>query len=239
MPIYFIITPVRNEGQYLQKTIDSVVAQTLRPQKWIIVNDGSTDQTSLLIDAAATQHSWIQAVHRADRGFRKSGGGVIEAFYDGYRLVQSAECKVQSAEGNTSPRPSPQSGEGARNVECEREHTTPSPLPSDGRGIKGEGWDFLVKLDGDLSFEADYFEKCFQRFEAEPKLGIGGGRVYCRVNGKTEEDSPRDPAFHVRGATKIYRRATWDAIGGLVKTPGWDTLDEVKANMLGWKTYSF
>jgi len=50
---YVIITPARNEGQYLQKTIDSVAAQTVRPQKWIIVNDGSTDQTPLLIGAAA------------------------------------------------------------------------------------------------------------------------------------------------------------------------------------------
>jgi len=46
-------------------------------------------------------------------------------------------------------------------------------------------------------------------------------------------------AFHVRGATKIYRKDCWDAIGGLLKAPGWDTLDEVKANMMGWKTQSF
>jgi poly-beta-1,6-N-acetyl-D-glucosamine synthase len=48
-----------------------------------------------------------------------------------------------------------------------------------------------------------------------------------------------NPRFHVRGATKIYRRACWEAIGGLWPAPGWDTIDEVKANMLGWKTYSF
>src|SRR5262249_22649030 len=45
--------------------------------------------------------------------------------------------------------------------------------------------------------------------------------------------------FHVRGATKIYRRACWDKIGGLWSAPGWDTIDEVKANMLGWRTSSF
>jgi hypothetical protein len=47
------------------------------------------------------------------------------------------------------------------------------------------------------------------------------------------------PKFHVRGATKIYRRACWEAIGGLFSGAGWDTIDEVKANMLGWDTYSF
>ena len=100
-------------------------------------------------------------------------------------------------------------------------------------------WDFLVKLDGDLSFPPSYFEQCLARFAQDPHLGIGGGRIYSQVNGRTVEDSPGDPSFHVRGATKIYRRATWDAIGGLIRAPGWDTLDEVKANMLGWKTYSF
>jgi len=47
------------------------------------------------------------------------------------------------------------------------------------------------------------------------------------------------PEFHVRGATKIYRRACLEAIGGLWVAAGWDTIDEVKANMLGWKTQSF
>jgi hypothetical protein len=47
------------------------------------------------------------------------------------------------------------------------------------------------------------------------------------------------PAFHVRGATKIYKRGCWDAIGGFWPAPGWDTMDEVKANMLGWTTRSF
>lgn len=84
---YIIITPVRNEGRHLQQTIDSVASQTLRPQKWIIVNDGSTDNTSQLIDAAAARHPWIETVHRGDRGFRKTGGGVIEAFNEGLRRV--------------------------------------------------------------------------------------------------------------------------------------------------------
>ena len=38
----------------------------------------------------------------------------------------------------------------------------------------------------------------------------------------------------MRGATKIYKRDCWEAIGGLWVAPGWDTIDEVKANMLGW-----
>jgi biofilm PGA synthesis N-glycosyltransferase PgaC len=208
---YAIITPVRNEGSHLAKTIESMAAQTIRPIQWVIVNDGSTDQTPLLIDAAAKTHPWISPLHRPDRGYRKSGGGVIDAFYDGYALLKEME-----------------------------KHCT---LPPNGGAASNEGnpfrWSFLAKLDGDLSFEKDYFEKCLARFSSDKSLGIGGGRVYCHVNGQCIDDSPGDPAFHVRGATKIYRRKTWDAIGGLLRAPGWDTLDEVKANMLGWKTYSF
>lgn len=98
-------------------------------------------------------------------------------------------------------------------------------------------WDFIVKLDGDVGLNSGYFERCFKEFEEDPNLGIGGGVICHLENGVLEvEDCPR---FHVRGATKIYRRACWDAIGGLLRVPGWDTVDEVKANMLGWKTRSF
>jgi biofilm PGA synthesis N-glycosyltransferase PgaC len=103
--------------------------------------------------------------------------------------------------------------------------------------LRVEGWDFVVKLDADLNFSPDYFEKCFERFNSEPLLGIGGGTIYHRLGGKMKLEAT--PRFHVRGATKIYRRACWQAIGGLLAAPGWDTIDEVKANMLGWKTYSF
>ena len=105
--------------------------------------------------------------------------------------------------------------------------------------LKDQAWDYIVKLDGDLSFAPDYFEKCFAIFDAEPRLGIGGGTV-CQVeDGQTRVDSKGDPPFHVRGATKIYRRACWDQISPLIKAPGWDTVDEVSANLHGWTTRTF
>ena len=94
-----------------------------------------------------------------------------------------------------------------------------------------------MKLDGDLTFSSDYFQRCFEHFTREPRLGIGGGEIYHRLGGKLKLEG--GPRFHVRGATKIYRRACWEAIGGLFTAPGWDTIDEVKANMLGWNTNSF
>jgi biofilm PGA synthesis N-glycosyltransferase PgaC len=76
-------------------------------------------------------------------------------------------------------------------------------------------------------------------FQLDPRLGIGGGLICQEKEGSLVCESPGDPPFHVRGATKIYRKACWEAIGGLLRAPGWDTIDELKANMLGWKTQSF
>lgn len=185
---YVIISPVRDEENYIEKTIKSVVNQTIIPDRWIIVNDGSKDKTGAIIDQYAKEYSWIIPVHRKDRGYRKNGSGVMEAFYEGYKK------------------------------------------------INGE-FDFLVKLDGDLSFESDYFEKCFAKFRLNSELGIGGGVITSlHENQKIFE---KDVKFHVRGATKIYKRACWESIGQLVIAPGWDTLDELKANMNNWQTETF
>jgi poly-beta-1,6-N-acetyl-D-glucosamine synthase len=186
---YVIVTAARDEQEHIEETIASVASQTILPTEWIIVNDGSTDRTGSIIEQHAARFPWIHVIHRRNRGFRKSGGGVVEAFYDGYRTVQS------------------------------------------------DDWEFIVKLDGDLSFSEHYFAQCFDHFRSDPQLGIGGGEIYHeRDKGFKLEANPR---FHVRGATKIYRRACWEVIGGLWAAPGWDTIDEVKANMWRWRTYSF
>lgn len=100
-------------------------------------------------------------------------------------------------------------------------------------------WDFFAKLDGDLAFAPDYMEACLAEFGKSPRLGIGGGVICREADGELVVESKGDPAFHVRGATKIYRRECWQQLGGLMKAPGWDTIDEVKANFLGWETRTF
>ena len=186
---YVVVTPVRDEEEFLPNTIASMIKQSILPVQWVLVNDGSKDRTAEIIDAAAAQHKWITAVHRTDRGYRKWGAGIIEAFYAGY----------------------------------------------DALGISD--WEFMTKLDGDLSFEPTYFEGLFERFAREPQLGIGGGVLYHPENGRLVKES--HPKFHVRGGVKTYRKACWDDLGGLWVGPGSDTADEVKANMLGWATRSF
>jgi poly-beta-1,6-N-acetyl-D-glucosamine synthase len=186
---YVIITPVRDEEKFIEAMIRSVAEQVVKPIEWIIVNDGSTDRTASIIERYAKEYPWIHVVHRANRGFRKSGGGVAEAFYSGYSELRSRD------------------------------------------------WDFIVKLDGDLVLETSYFQRCFERFHRNERLGIGGGTVYHILDGR--EHIEEGPRFHVRGATKIYRRECWEAIGGLWQAPGWDTIDEAKAQMLGWSTETF
>jgi glycosyltransferase involved in cell wall biosynthesis len=106
------------------------------------------------------------------------------------------------------------------------------------RSLHLTDWEFLVNLDADLTLQPDYFERCFAEFNEDARLGIGGGSLYY-FNDSGAAQTEACPEFHVRGATKIYRRACWDAIGGQSKVPGWDTLDEVKAHMAGWRVRSF
>lgn len=67
----------------MEQTIHSMAWQTLRPAKWIIVNDGSNDRTGEIAEAAAARYPWISVLHRSGDARRRVGPGVIEAFYAG------------------------------------------------------------------------------------------------------------------------------------------------------------
>ena len=60
----------------------------MRPLKWVIVDDGSCDRTLTIAREAARREPWIEVVSRKDRGFRQSGIGVVESFYDGFSRVK-------------------------------------------------------------------------------------------------------------------------------------------------------
>jgi biofilm PGA synthesis N-glycosyltransferase PgaC len=81
---YLLITPCRNEVEFGRQTLDSVVAQSVQPAKWIIVDDGSTDGTSEMLAEYAAEHAFIEVIRKPDRGKRSVGPGVIESFYLGY-----------------------------------------------------------------------------------------------------------------------------------------------------------
>ena len=83
-PRYAIITPCRDEAQFARVTLDSVLTQTVPPTYWIIVDDGSRDGTSSILDEYASRYSCIRVMRREDRGKRAVGPGVVDAFYAGY-----------------------------------------------------------------------------------------------------------------------------------------------------------
>jgi glycosyltransferase involved in cell wall biosynthesis len=75
-----LVSPCRNEAITLARTIQCVETQTHRPVQWVIVDDGSSDETPEIAAAAAARLPWIKLLRLPDRGYRKVGGGVVEAF---------------------------------------------------------------------------------------------------------------------------------------------------------------
>lgn len=84
---YCIITPCRDEARFARRTLESVIAQSEPPALWVIVDDGSTDGTPAILAEYAARVPWIRVVRRGDRGERRVGGGVVEAFYAGLEGV--------------------------------------------------------------------------------------------------------------------------------------------------------
>lgn len=95
---YVVISPCRNEAAFMRRTLDSVAAQSLPPTLWVIVDDGSTDETPDILSEYAAKHDWIRVIKKPDRGHRAVGPGVIEAFYAGYETIDPSAygylCKL-------------------------------------------------------------------------------------------------------------------------------------------------
>ncbi len=97
---YLVITPCRNEQDYVQKTIDSMVSQTIRPRTWVIVDDGSSDQTPEILKNAGDRYDFIKIFSLSDRGKRDVGPGVVSSFYEGLGSVNIEDyeyiCKLDA-----------------------------------------------------------------------------------------------------------------------------------------------
>lgn len=185
---YIIISPVRNEEDFIDKTLKSVTQQSILPTEWIIVNDGSTDKSPDIIEHYLKKYVWIRKIDRPINSHRP-GPGVVLAFNQGFENIQTSD------------------------------------------------YQFVVKLDGDLSFDQNYFEFLLYEFEKNPNLGLASGTTYNVKGEKLIID--KMPEDHVRGAAKMYRRRCFEDIGGLPVVLGWDTIDELKAQLKGWETRSY
>jgi poly-beta-1,6-N-acetyl-D-glucosamine synthase len=186
---YVLISPVKDEEKYIEQTLESVINQTIKPFRWIIVDDGSSDRTPEIIELYRKRFNWIEVL-RGDRGAPRSPGSpVVNAFNRGYDRVRDSE------------------------------------------------FDFVVKLDCDLRFAPDYFEKLLQEFHKDPRLGIASG-IYLENYGKGWVPIEM-PFYHTAGACKFMRKECFIQIGGFAAAKGWDTVDEIKAQMREWRTRHF
>ena len=190
LPSYVLITPARNEARFIELTIKSMVAQTVKPLRWIIVSDGSTDGTDEIVNQYAVEHRWIELVRmpeRRDRDF----SGKVHAFNAGHARVRDLEYEA------------------------------------------------IGSLDGDTSFDAEYFAFLLDKLSEDPRRGLVGTPFQERSN--PTYDYRFVSIEHVSGACQLFRRQCFEEIGGYVpvKGGGIDYIAVVTARMKGWKTRTF
>src|SRR2546425_7298714 len=90
---YVLITPARNEAKFIEKTIQSMIQQTVLPIKWVIVNDGSTDETGNIVKRHLPNQNWMELVEipqRQDRSFAKK----VHSFNDGFERVKGLQYEI-------------------------------------------------------------------------------------------------------------------------------------------------
>ena len=182
---YALITPARDDGENLERLAASVLEQTAPPERWVVVDNGSTDTTCQVVTELSARHGWISLVTSPATPAAEPGAPIVKAFHAGLKTLY-------------------------------------------------EPVDVVVKLDADVSFGADYFERMLAAFADEPSLGIASGECLEWRDGNWRVTHVT--AGHARGATRCYR---WECLKELLPLPermGWDTADELKANVRGWRT---
>ena len=185
---YVIVTPVKDEAAHIGDMIKSVLSQTKRPDRWVIVDDGSTDKTPEIIAANVQGITWITVLNTKSTQ-RNLGSAEVIAFDKGLETVQV------------------------------------------------DDFDYIVKLDGDVKLEPNYFQEILIRMEKDKGFGTASG-VYREIH-DGDWVTIGMPSYHAAGASKVVRRECFKAINGFVPKKGWDTLDEIRAGLNGWKTGHF
>jgi glycosyltransferase involved in cell wall biosynthesis len=183
MKIYIVI-PVYNEEDLLPGMLSSIVAQTVRPDLVMIVNDNSTDGTAQIIEEYTSKYDFIRSLFRNSEGSHQPGSKIINAFYDGF-----------------------------------------DNLPKD--------FDLIGKFDADLILPSSYFEKTKDIFLKNDRVGIAGGNLYIKNHASWVFENISKKT-KVRGPIKLYRSSCFQDIGGLKKSIGWDTVDELLAQYHSW-----
>jgi poly-beta-1,6-N-acetyl-D-glucosamine synthase len=99
-----------------------------------------------------------------------------------------------------------------------------------------EPWDVVAKVDADVRLSPTTLETVERAFEGDPQLGLAGPWLSVVENEGAVRHRGRPEQVH--GAAKFYRRACFDQISPLPFLLGWDSIDEVRARLRGWRTAS-
>jgi biofilm PGA synthesis N-glycosyltransferase PgaC len=182
---YAVITPVRDEPDGLRRLAASLDHQTLMPLRWIIVDNGSTDETFAVAEELARERAWVRVATAPGEARAAPGAPIVRAFHVGLDALDVEPSVV-------------------------------------------------VKLDADTSMEPGYFRLLVREFASDATLGIASGSCYEFADGKWRQTHVTGD--HVRGASRAYRWACLRDVLPLEERMGWDTVDGLKANVLGWGT---
>ena len=181
---YVIVTPFRDEEEFVEVTINVVIHQTIKPVEWLFIDDNSVDDSPNIVKRYSKDFPFIRIEKMPMATERAPGSGVMRAFNYGYSI------------------------------------------------IKNKDHEFVVKLDADLSFDQDFFSNVFDAFKKNPKLGIASGLVIDRESSRIYKVYDEN----TYGNTKIYRKTCFDMIYPIEEIKGWDLLDNIKAQSVGFET---
>lgn len=90
---YVLVTPARNEEANIEKTIQSVISQTILPHRWIIVSDGSTDRTDAIVQRYCRNHDWIRFIRTLEHIDRQFAAKV-HSFNAGYKELKGMDYEI-------------------------------------------------------------------------------------------------------------------------------------------------
>ena len=182
---FYLIIPAHNEADFISKTLLSLINQSLRPAKIVVVDDNSTDDTAAIVTNLSKKYPWISLVSNTSSEAHLPGGKIINAFYKGYESLDSE-------------------------------------------------YDVVCKFDADVIFPKNYLETLANHYQNNPRLGMVAGHCYIEQNGTWVLENLTSKE-HIRGGLKSYRKACFSEIGGLKKSMGWDTIDELLALYYKWE----
>jgi biofilm PGA synthesis N-glycosyltransferase PgaC len=90
---YVLVTPARNEEAFIGKTLESVTRQTILPERWVVVDDGSTDRTAEIVEEYGRRYPWIDLLRRPRRAER-TFAGKARAFQAGFEQLQDLQFEI-------------------------------------------------------------------------------------------------------------------------------------------------